>query len=989
MPLNGKTSPIKSNTLNGDPAILLVAYGDDPLRHLASLLIDRHRDQLPDLTRPVVLFPHTSAVPRFRQILREQAAQHGYQALLPPYTGTLASWAARYASENKRLLSSTAREILLLDLLNRFPAWQQRYGVWPLIDSLFTLFDELTLQQCRLPKDPAGFIRHIADSYGADADELSPFDGEARLVHALWGAWHEHLRKNNLQDQTLQVTEGLARSLDQSPPDTPIYVAGFADFSRAEIRWLEALHARHQLTLLLQGQDTADSNDPENLFARLPPDLKATATTSPPHDDYAQFLDRAYSPTEGNLMERARRQNAASPASPARKRLTVHEAADAESEARAIDLQVRRWLIQGYRDIGIVTNDRKLARRVRALLERANVGLQDAGGWALSTTSAATALVRWLECLEQQFAYQPLLDLLKSPFLHLGLGRTELDRLVPPFEQAVVRGRNIASGLDNYRFGLDRVKADLQQHFGVEIVGGIAQLLDRLENVSVSLTALRHGRPQPVVKYLEALQESLAHLGLATGFESDEAGRELLAVLDEMRVAATNGGLRLSWSEFHQWLRRNMEQRRFRPPMKGRGVELMGLAESRLYRYDALIIAGATREHLPGQIGVPPYFNDNVRIELGLPSLARRYALLFQDFRRLLEAAAHVVISLRSEHEGERLVPSPWVERLRAFHELAYHEALNDPELEWLAQQADTVIVSHDAPLPQPAQQPAATLPPAMVPSLITATDHQRLMDCPYQFYCACGLKLAPEKDVREDIEKADFGSHVHRILEAFHTGVSGLPGPWRKPLSDATRLEAETLLREISQAVFASDLGRRFLARGWLYRWEECIPSYLEWEQKHSDRWQIQATELKKQREYREGDVRVTLAGRIDRLDRGAEGYRIVDYKTGAVPSHQEVLQGEKIQLPFYALLLEEENIAQALFLSLQGGAASEKNALEGETLALLRAAVRDRLMLLKRRLDETAPLPAWGDVDTCEICAMEGLCRREMWVAPKPAVI
>lgn len=976
------TSPVNSSTLSADTAIHLIPYGDDPLRQLARLLLERHRERLPDLSRLVVLFPHTGAVPRFRQVLQEQAVQRGYTALLPPCAGTLASWACRFADENKHRLSATAREILLLDLLNDFPAWRDQYDAWPLIDSLLSLFDELTLHRCQLPDDPAGFLRQIAKGYGADIDELSPFGDEARLVHALWGAWRARLLKNNLQDQALQTTEGLARSLEQLPADTRIYIAGFTDFARAEIEWIQALRAKHGLTLLLQGRYDDTHGEENNPVAHILHTTGTTPAASAPQDAYTAFLERAYALTEGNLLTRARRQAAESPASPARGRLVIHEAADAESEARATDLQVRRWLVQGFRDIGIVTNDRKLARRVRALLERANVGLQDAGGWALSTTSAATALARWLECQEQHFAHGPLLDLLKSPFLHLGFGRTELDRLVPPFEQAVVRARNVASGLDHYRFGLDRARTDLQEHFGAGMTELLTQLLDRLENAAATMTELMRSRPRPALDFLGALQESLGKLGLAAGFENDAAGRELLAVLEEMRSAAAHDNLRLSWAGFHQWLKRSMEQRRFRPPLKGRGVELMGFMESRLYRYDALIIAGALREHLPGQIGAPPYFNDSVRTELGLPSLTRRYATLFHDFRRLLEAAPRIMISLHRENASERLMPSPWVERLRAFHALAYRESLNDPELEWLVQQPEAVIVNREAPLPEPVKPPAARLPAAMVPSPLTATDLQRLIDCPYQFFCACGLDLAPEKEVRDELEKADFGTYVHRILQAFHAGARGLPGPWHAPLNEHTLPQAEALLREISLAVFANDLRRRFLTRGWLYRWEACIPAYLEWELKRSARWQVQATELKQQRDCSEGGVHVTITGRIDRLDRGLEGCCIIDYKTGVVPARDLVIHGEKIQLPFYALLLEEENIAQALFLSLQDGAVAEKIVLDGETLAMLRAATRERLILLKRRLDEAAPLPAWGDAETCDICDMEGLCRREMWI-------
>lgn len=52
-------------------------------------------------------------------------------------------------------------------------------------------------------------------------------------------------------------------------------------------------------------------------------------------------------------------------------------------------------------------------------------------------------------------------------------------------------------------------------------------------------------------------------------------------------------------------------------------------------------------------------------------------------------------------------------------------------------------------------------------------------------------------------------------------------------------------------------------------------------------------------------------LAGKIDRVDRvvadGAEGLFVVDYKTGALPKTEDILQGRSVQLPLYALAAEQ----------------------------------------------------------------------------------
>ena len=898
-------------------------------------------------------------------------------ALLPPATMTLAAWARRHADPAQRRLSDTARAWTLYDVLRSHPKLSQRFGTWPLIDSLLTLFDELNHQRQSLPVTLDDFQRQLADGYGIKHNRLAPLKNEAELVFTLWQAWQQHLVDNRLHDSSTVLADGLARGLAALPADARLYLAGWVEPSRLELDWMRAGLARGRLTLVLHGQAEGDARRADAQLVKLLQELKLDLPTdirksAPP---LAQLLDRAYTHDGHSLSVRAQMQRQSRLESPARDCLAICEMADAEHEARAIDLQVRRWLLAGQRNIGIVTNDRKLARRVRALLERARVTLEDAGGWTLSTTSAAAVLVRWLECLEQDFPYTAVLDLLKSPFVRMVPRQT-----VWQFEQAIVREGNVAGGLKRYRHRLTRCAGELVERFGVDSAGNIGALLDALENAAAPLHRVRHGGRQDVAAFREALLESLERLGVSSAYDQDAAGGQLLALIDDLRAPLMNTPLRLNWVEFRHWLQRELERRRFHPALHGTGVELMSFEESRLYRFDALIIAGALHEHLPGQPALAPFFNDGVRQQLGLPSLARRLAIQFYDFRRLLEAAPRVLITLHRERDGEHLAPSPWVEQLRAFHRLAYGDALHDTGLERLARMRDIEVTDRRAPRPAPPVMANVTPSSADFPDALSATAHQRLINCPYQFYCTEILGLAPEDEVREEIEKADYGSYVHRILQAFHAGVPGLPGPWRGPLTAEHLASASTLMQEIAETVFAPDLRRSYLVRGWLYRWLESLPAYFAWQTKREAHWQIEAAEIRKQSKVCDGDVCLTLTGRIDRLDRGQDGCAITDYKTGALPSREDVLNGEQVQLTHYALLCDDTP-SQAQFLGLLRDGVTDKVRLEGQELGAITAQVRKRLLYLYRDMKQGTKLTAWGDPDTCAVCAMEGICRRELW--------
>jgi RecB family exonuclease len=63
------------------------------------------------------------------------------------------------------------------------------------------------------------------------------------------------------------------------------------------------------------------------------------------------------------------------------------------------------------------------------------------------------------------------------------------------------------------------------------------------------------------------------------------------------------------------------------------------------------------------------------------------------------------------------------------------------------------------------------------------------------------------------------------------------------------------------------------------------------------------------------EGERAVSLQGKIDRIDRilgGAEPrFRVIDYKSGAVPTSKELHGGLALQLPLYALAVERVGTA------------------------------------------------------------------------------
>ncbi|NOX90869.1 MAG: DNA helicase [Gammaproteobacteria bacterium] len=987
-------------------SLYITTYGDDPLRRLAGHIVEKHHAALPNLTDIVILLPDSQAEVRFRQLLLDTAANHHHSALLGPTVDTLPRWISQQSPGKLPVLSEHQRELMLVEALVGHKYLYGEGNPWTLADSLLTLFDDLGATHLSLPDSLEPFLDTLGTAYGLDTHHDSLF-GEARLVHTLWQAWQQEMQQNGVIDRHTDYTLKLASSRDTLPDNLVFYIAGLPRLSTAEAQWLAPLLQQGRAFLLLQssGEQPGTDYHPDAVAQQLLQAINLPAghleAASPDtNSEYTRCLDSVFSNDASPLRVRARNLAHDIPQSPLSASLSIFEANNAEKEAQAIDVQVRLWWNAGNRNIGIVTENRRLARRVRALLERSGIELQDAAGWALSTTSAAATVERWLETVEEDFAHQPLLDFLKSPFLLPEHEREALLSCVYRFEQGVVLKENIARNMARYREHLqyrqNRLPAELTADYD-----DIHSLLDIIESAAAPLRALTgdkaNNQKHAPVTFLHALNDSFTQLGLDVSLAADAAGQRILEELHAMQTASDNSKLDMHWDEFRAWLGRTLERFNFQPPAQSGQVQLMSLAQSSLAQFDALIIAGAEAEYLPGSHAGSPFFNDGVRQSLGLASHTQQLSEKFYDFRCLLESADTILLTRRIEQDGEEIVASPWLERLQSFHQIAWADRLINTPLTERVNQADMQVTHPADPMPRPIPaHPAAHITAKLFPAHMSASAYQQLINCPYQFFAARCLQLEAPDSIREMLAKADYGERVHLSLQAFHEDVRDLPGPFNTTITSNNQAAAIQCLNEIATAVFARDLEDNFLHRGWLRRWQEMIPAYIEWQRQRQQQWRVKSTEQNVTREHGQ----VMLRGRLDRIDAGtdidsgAPVIGIVDYKTGTIPKNADVLNGESVQLPFYALLVEHagnETVTRVEYLALD--TATKKGAtpavkamgtLETETLDTLVQNTAARLDLLVDQITEGTPMPAWGDDVTCKYCQMSGICRREAWQNP-----
>lgn len=897
----------------------------------ARSLVDDGRERLPDLSHAVVLIPDPRAAHDVASAIREVA---GVPALLLPRIFTLSQWVATVPID-RPVASRVAREALLYrELAQR--GWLKSADLWAVCDELAGLFDELTRYNAALPADFAEFNRQLERAYRARSGDSLTF--EARLVHELW-----HVLAQTTDEVDPEAAHQLRLARLAETASAPLYALGLTGLSPAEVSFLEKYGARARVWWFVADAEVGANAVEQTLAAAWP---------------------RGHN--EAGLLERARALKAAHPASPLAPRLRIIGTASAEEEARAVDVTVREWLLAGKKRIGVVVQDRLVARRARALLERARVLVKDEAGWAFSTTSAATVIGRWLDVAGGDCYHRDLLDLMKSPFAFHDWPREARRRAVWRLE-GYMRGESVIAGLSNFiRLAEERNDAEARQMLA-RIRGGVSVL----------------GRGnRPIRSWLAALLASIEEIGVREGLAADSAGEQLLELLARLGEELSADTLNIGLTDWRRWLARQLEAETFQDRAIESPVVFTSLAATRLRRFDAVLVLGCDAAHLPGAEPVSLFFNQGVRAELQLPTWAECVRELEDQFVYLIATCDTVALTWQRTVAGERNPLSPQIERLSAIHRLAYDGDLEDRDL--TARFAKGAVRAGGATSSVAAtQRPAPRAPAALLPHRISASGYNSLVTCPYQFYARYLLGLAELDDVQEMIEKKDYGRLVHGVLAQFHRAhphVSALD-----PVVSQRELDG------LSERAFAPVVARNYLAQAWLARWKALIPSYLEWQrEREGEGWAWKDGEIEREIGIAtpEGNV-FALRGRVDRIDardpslvtgHSSPDYAVIDYKTRDPARLRKSLElpGEDVQLPVYALLWGAP-VAHAMFLSLEreGVRSVELKNDVGD----LAEAVRARLTGLLDALVAGARLPAQGIEEACEHCEMRGLCRRSHW--------
>jgi ATP-dependent helicase/nuclease subunit B len=831
---------------------------------------------------------------------------------IPPRINTMSGWLAmQLPLENALLPNTDGVRLMTLYAQLREHAWLKKLfsarkntDLLPLAQTLITLSDELT--QAMLPLVLNEGMERVGQVW-ADALAAMPsqpvLSDEAQLVWQIWTSQLDGQDTISLRfQQMLQLAENSTEPLLWLSPTMP-----------------EGLD-HHFLTAFAK----------KNPVQVISLDWRAPGITDTLRAAWQEIIEGDSSAAE-------------QPKSSLNHISTI--AADSlEQEAQLATQTILDWLQQGKSNIALIAQDRIVARRIRALLERAQVYVSDETGWKLSTTRAAAALAAWFDVVATRADTVMLLDLIKSPYFDPAC-MADFDE-----KSTWVMAMELALRSANVDGTWEAIISTLK-----ETSSKCVALAEQLHGA-----ATRYSGRKKLSEWLEATRQTLEEFGMLARWQEDAAGLQVVQLLEQLNEDCASMLESFSFSEWRVFINMQLESTSFRTEKLDERVVMLPLNGARLRSFDAVLMAGCDAAHLPSQPKEVLFFTNAVRRECGLITREQRQRQQLRDFAELLLTNSEVVLSWQRQQRGEDNPVSPWIERLNLCLQRAGMQKLATRPVQLKTQTLPVIT----------AQQPRPSAP-QLQPTRLSASGYNSFLACPYQFFATRMLGLSALDTLSDMPEKRDYGAWLHAILKTYHDTLRTHPNQ-----------PQEALLREISDAMFSDILQKSPAALGFYMRWKKVIPAYIAWSGRHAEAgWQFEMGEvwLEKNLDWNGGSIQ--LRGQIDRIDKNGSGeFAVLDYKTNPVGVLKNKLyEAEDQQLPFYGLLAEQE-ITSAHYVALD--MSYEKlDDVVAENYSDWQVKLKESIIQNMKAIGQGAELPAQGVSQVCQYCEVRGMCRKGAW--------
>lgn len=307
-------------------------------------------------------------------------------------------------------------------------------------------------------------------------------------------------------------------------------------------------------------------------------------------------------------------------------------------------------------------------------------------------------------------------------------------------------------------------------------------------------------------------------------------------------------------------------------------LEIIGVLESRNISFDTTIIMDANEGVLPQQKRVSPLVPSGVHEILGIPSPRQSEEIYRYYFERLVRSSKNVHILYVDAEDRPR---SRYIEKIVWDAEKA------QKSLDVMPIDRSVYPINLRPGTAVPAIEKTPFIMELLRSKTFSPSSIDHYISCPVFFYYRDILSFEEKKEISDDVEAADRGTIIHRILQETFEGF--LNREISKPMHGE-------IMARLSRAIDRHLQGSGNSGDYYLFRKLASfkLQSFLQKNLNNApDPFTIVHLEQRFGRAINAGGAEINLTGTIDRvdLDPGTGQYMITDYKTGGSTQYPKSL--------------------------------------------------------------------------------------------------
>ncbi len=898
-------------------------------------------------------------------------------------------------------ISDIGREFALIDLIDTWAAENQQLRLaqelaqapqqtQSLAASLAELTDVMETEEVSFDRLPEAYLIDLAVHREAI---LSLFDLVSKKLPA-------QLMSENLmgaREQRSRLIRLEAKRLTENPPAGPIIAAGSTGTIPATRELLKAISTLENGAVILPAVDqdmdakSWEAVSPQHpqfairqLVEAIGVERENIVTLGTASGDRAWLASELMRPSEVSDDWQQALAGQGGRIKRALENVSFVEARDKNDEASIIALMMRQALEKPAGDMALVTPDRDLARRVKANLSRWHIEVDDSAGEPLSRFGAASLLVLLMDAAEENFSASALQSLFSHPLAKFGFERAQFSASARHIEVTLFRSLPMIHGLEGLLPSLDLalkgakgdshphpIVAHLKESDWQEMRECLARVVEILSPLSPrSVTTFR--------EHLDGLM-SVAEKISGGGYWDGPEAEELETLVESLRQESPRLPV-CSFERASAMIRRHLQRIPVRDiKNSGTRLSILGLLEARLVHPQTVILGGLNEGTWPRLPDPGPWLNRPMRDVFGMQQPERNIGQGAHDFVQAF-GAPQVFLTWARRDGMDPAIPSRWILRLQTILKAAGHRPEDMPSEPWQAwaarlDQADTVRPTpHGKPQPRP--------PADARPKRISVSRVETLIRDPYAIYADAVLKLRPLPNIAAAPDAALRGTLFHKAIGDFFTLYpKALPG------------DAVEKFIALGEEIFRPFRSDPEIMGFWWARFQRLARWIVENEVSlRSDAIHVFA-EVKGLLDLKIGTADFKLSARADRIDILTDGTaRIVDFKTGAIPSGPKIKEGFSPQLTLEAAMLElgafehvgKHETTDLTYIRITGGIPpGELKSVGLAPMAVAREHLARLIGLLgKYQNPNLAYLPRYAIENVEAVCDYDHLSRYREWI-------